>query len=346
MANPAYIIPGLDGTKSAGTNITRSSLPKPVPGRSQVLVQIKAVALNYRDILVVDHSPAYPLIAMPSLVPCSDAAGTIESVGPDSKWKPGENVLLHPSNWLSGDVRNFRTEEVFGAGTVHGTLQKYIVINDERVIRAPRNLTIEEAATLPTAGGPAVNALCYGPQKLAKGDVVLTQGTGGVSCFAIQIATAIGATVIATSSSDEKLKVAKALGAQHLINYKTTPNWHEEVLRITSGKGVDHVVEVGGAQTIVKSLQSLRTGGLISVIGILSESAPADLVPLILYGGKTVRGVIVLNKELTEEFVKFIEEHDIHPAISKTFSFEQAAEALECLRNQTSIGKIIIKIDV
>jgi NADPH:quinone reductase-like Zn-dependent oxidoreductase len=157
----------------------------------------------------------------------------------------------------------------------------------------PRNLSFEEAAALPTAGVTAVNALYHsrllGPkgEELLKGKTVLTQGTGGVSCFAIQLASAAGARVIATSSTDEKLKAAKAMGAADLINYKTTPEWADEVLKLTSGKGVDLVVEVGGAATIEQSLKATRQGGTVVVIGILTASKQMDLVPAILYGAKT-----------------------------------------------------------
>lgn len=235
-------------------------------------------------------------------------------------------------------------DKAFGGGEVHGTLQQWMVVDDEQVVRAPRNLELEEAAALVTAGATAVNAFFFGPTKVRRGDVVLTQGTGGVSCFAIQLATAIGATVIATSSSDEKLKVAKRLGAKHLINYKTTPDWDDEVLRITGGKGVDHVVEVGGSQTIVKSIRSLRPGGLVTIIGILSHGPSADLVPLLLFGGKTARGSLAASREMVEELVRLVEEHDIHPVISKSFDFDHALEALECLKGQSNVGKIIVRI--
>ncbi|KAL8883819.1 MAG: hypothetical protein Q9215_007995, partial [Flavoplaca cf. flavocitrina] len=157
---------------------------------------------------------------------------------------------------------------------------------DSHLHHAPDYLSFAELAALPVAGGTAINTLLFGPVPLREGMVVLTQGTGGVSCAVIQIATALGVTVIVTSSSDEKLETAKKLGATHGINYRTNPNWEEEVIRLTNGKGVDHAVEIGGAQSIEKSVRATKQGGLISVVGILSEDRAVNLVGPILFGAK------------------------------------------------------------
>jgi NADPH:quinone reductase-like Zn-dependent oxidoreductase len=277
------------------SNLSIKTIPKPQPGPKSALVRLRAASVNFRDLLIIAGSPNYPGKAAPGLSPCSDGAGEIEAVGPDSEWRIGDKVILKPNQswYYSEDVAEFEIDKALGGADMHGTLQQYRVVEDKWLSKMPRNLSFEEAAALPTAGVTAVNALYHsrllGPkgEELLKGKTVLTQGTGGVSCFAIQLASAAGARVIATSSTDEKLKAAKAMGAADLINYKTTPEWADEVLKLTSGKGVDLVVEVGGAATIEQSLKATRQGGTVVVIGILTASKQMDLVPAILYGAKT-----------------------------------------------------------
>ena len=276
-------------------NLSICSVPKPVPGPGSALVRLRAAALNFRDLLVIANSPNYPVRTSAGLTPCSDGAGEIEAVGPGSEWHVGNKVILTPNHsWYhSEDVAEFRIDKALGGGEMQGTLQQYRVVPDKWLHRMPRNLSFEEAASLPTAGGTATNALFHAGltglkgEKLMEGKTVLTQGTGGVSCFAIQLASAAGARVIATSSTEDKLKAAKTMGAADLINYKASPEWADEVLRLTDGKGVDLVIDVGGAATIEHSLKAARLGGTIVVIGILSASKKTDLVPLILFGAKT-----------------------------------------------------------
>ncbi|CAI7592449.1 unnamed protein product [Penicillium discolor] len=331
-------------TVSSPTVLTKSDAPIPTPGPNQVLVRVNAISLNHRDHTVLHHT--YPLPTKASLVPCSDGAGTVVSAGPGSFWETrcGEVVILHPNTWLQGDLSNFDVESVLGGGDAHGTLTKYIVLDDVQVLESPTNLTVEEASTLPTAALTAWNALFMGPITCQPGISILTQGTGGVSSFAIQLAAAAGASIIATSSSDEKLKVSKQLGATHLINYHKTPNWSEEVLRITNGRGVDHVVNVAGSSTIEESLLSVRQGGVVSVLGMLSESKKTDLVPMLMMGGKTLRGVLGAgSKEMHEQLVKFIQHHDIHPTIARVFEFDQAVDGFAYMEKHSEVGKIIIR---
>lgn len=277
------------------SNLSIRSLQKPEPGPKSALVRLRAASLNFRDLLIIAGSPNYPILNSPGLTPCSDGAGEIEAVGPGSEWHVGDRVILKPNqSWHdSEDVSEFEMEKALGGASTQGTLQQYRVVEDKWLHRMPKNLTFAEAAALPTAGGTAINALFHshllGPQggKSLEGRTVLTQGTGGVSCFAIQLASAAGARVIATSSTEEKLKAAKAMGATDLINYKATPEWADEVLKLTSGKGVDLVVEVGGAATIEQSLKATRQGGTIVVLGILTASKQMDIVPAILFGAKT-----------------------------------------------------------
>lgn len=289
------------------SNLSLRSIPKPQPGPKSALVRLRAASLNFRDLLMIADSPNYPSAKAPGLTPCSDGAGEIEAVGIDSQWHVGDKVILQPNqSWYDNeDVSEFKLDKALGGANMQGTLQQYRVVDDKWLTRMPDNLTFEEAAALPTAGGTAFNALYHSRllgskgEKLLEGKTVLTQGTGGVSCFAIQLASAAGARVIATSSTEEKLKAAKALGATDLINYKATSEWADEVLKLTGGKGVDLVVEVGGAATIEQSLKAARQGGTIVVIGILTASKQMDLVPAILFGAKT--GMLTC-----QEFIKSV----------------------------------------
>jgi NADPH:quinone reductase-like Zn-dependent oxidoreductase len=265
----------------------------PQPGPVEVLVRMRAASLNFRDLLIVADSPNYPVHATTGLVPCSDGAGDVAAIGEGSQWNVGDRVILAQNHaWLNGGQENFVLEKALGGGSMQGVLSQYRVVEDQWLVPMPKNLSFEEAASLPTAGGSAVHALFYsgivkeGSLDLT-GKTVLVQGTGGVSIFALQLASAAGARVIVTSSSDQKLEMAGELGANELVNYKSTPEWAEEVLKVTNRKGVDLVVEVGGAGTIQQSLKATRFTGTVAVIGILTASAQADLVPQILYGAKT-----------------------------------------------------------
>ncbi|KAI9701380.1 MAG: isoleucine-tRNA ligase [Bogoriella megaspora] len=347
--------PNLGWTINTSTStLELSTLPPPSPpSPSQSLIRIHAAALNYRDLLVLQSSPRYPVQTSPGLVPCTDGCGTIVSTSPDSPFVVGDVVLPHPNTWVDGhDVRNFHIAETLGGGDINGTLQRYLVVDNRRLVKAPSNLKAEEAAGLNTAMGTAWNALFWGPDgagderwKAKKGMTVLSQGTGGVSTAVVQLAAAVGATVIATTSSPERMELLKKLGAKHTINYRETPDWASEVLRITNGKGVDHVVDVAGVGTIEQSLRAVRTGGLVSVIGILTEGESTDLVPYILFGAKVVRGVLGSASEMMKEgMVKLIEEHDIHPVVGKEYNFEEAPRAFKDLETQSSVGKLVIKV--
>ncbi|KAF2116646.1 hypothetical protein BDV96DRAFT_645064 [Lophiotrema nucula] len=345
-------------------HLNKKDISLPALGDKQVLIKITAVSLNFRDVLISTRSPAYPGVHKEDLVPGSDGAGIIISAGSNSKWagKEGTSVVLHPSTWLNGDIRNLHGDQVFGGSSVDGTLQTYRVTDDEQIIEAPKGWTGTEIAGLLTAGGTAWAAIRGSLDARLDGEVeaykgswterrlegkwVLTQGTGGVSCAAIQIASALGARVIATSSSDAKLDFAKKLGAKHVVNYKKTPSWEEEVLRITEGKGVDHVIEVGGATTIMQSVAATRPGGLISVIGILTqaESIPAAFVPAVLFGAKIVKGCTAFSRDTSAEFVKFAEANNLKPVIAKTFGFGEVVEAFQELQKQNAVGKLVVKI--
>ncbi|CAG5158200.1 uncharacterized protein ALTATR162_LOCUS5034 [Alternaria atra] len=360
-SNQAWTIPS---SASKVTDLTKQTKPVPTPGPKQVLVRMTAASLNFRDVLISTRSPAYPGTHKPDLVPGSDGAGTIHTPGLSSTWagKEGTPVLLHCSSWLEGDVRNLRGDVVFGGTDVDGTLQEWMVVDDDWIIEAPKNLSAVESASLVTAGTTAWAAIRGGldgrldggleewkgvwTAKRLQGKTVLTMGTGGVSCFAIQIAAALGATVIATSSSDSKLDFAKSLGATHVINYSKTPDWDNEVLRITSGNGVDHVIETGGAGTLMKSVNSTRPGGLISLLGILTpnEAISAAFVPSVLFGAKIVKGCTAFSRDTLAEFAKLVDANVIKPVIAQSFDFSQMVEAFQALQKQNAVGKIVVKI--
>ncbi|KAI7337095.1 hypothetical protein KC315_g2506 [Hortaea werneckii] len=322
------------------------SLPK--TGDKQILVRLHAAALNYKDRLVVNHDPHYPIATKPRLVPCIDGAGVVEESGLNSAWKKGDRVVLHGTSWISGnDARGFQLASCAGAGSVDGTLRRYAVWDDDRVIAAPMSLTMEEACTLLCAGVTAYRALIHGPLQLEPGMTVLVQGTGGVSCYAIQIASAAGATVVATSSSDEKLGVAKRLGAKHLVNYRKTPDWGPEVLKGTGGKGVDIVVDVVGAGSIEQSIKVTRYGGAVVSVGLLSEdpNLKVDIMPDVLFGAKTLQGQLGAgSRDHLAELARFMEKHQLHPQIAQTFDFEEADKALQALVELAAPGKIVVRI--
>lgn len=292
----------LSPTLLSNLSVKESALPTPGPG--SVLVRIRAAALNFRDLLCLADSPLYPTRTPPGLIPCSDGAGEIVSTGPGSTWKDsiGKAVILAPNrDWLDGDVEVVRMSNILGSGVVNGTLAQYMIVQDPWVVLAPKNLSFEEAAALPGAAGTAINVL--ESVKIGNGTTVVTQGTGGVSCAVIQVrsqdiieimaltnrqyAAAMGARVIATSSSDDKLQIAKSLGASDLINYTTTPDWAAEILRLTDGKGADLVCEVGGSGTLEQSVNALRQGGTACLVGFLTIPEPVDVLMSLITYAKT-----------------------------------------------------------
>ncbi|KAF2119651.1 NAD(P)-binding protein [Lophiotrema nucula] len=326
-------------------------VPKPsnIPA-GHVLVHIRAAALNYRDLMVIGHHKDYPGPHKLDLVPAADGAGQVEAVGEGSKWKVGERVVITSVSWEHYDYATNsgrvspEAMEGKGAGNIDGTLTEYLVLPDTHLIPAPSHLSYPELAALPAAGATAIHALFYGPRKLKAGQTVLAQGTGGVSCFVIQIAAAVGATVIVTSSSDEKLKQARSFGATHTINYRTHPNWAAEVHKLTNGRGVDVTVDVAGAATIAQSLAATTTGGLVAIVGFLTDSMPQDLIMQILFGGYTVYGLMMYTQEMTRAMVELYAEKSLKPVVDKVFEWEDVKGAFELLASQKAVGKIVVKV--
>ncbi|MGH7960505.1 MAG: zinc-dependent alcohol dehydrogenase family protein [Candidatus Binatia bacterium] len=314
----------------------------PVPGPGQVLVKVKAVSLNFRDLLTVKHG-ALGNIRLP-LIPLSDGAGEVEKVGEGvTRVQPGDRVAgIFFQTWLTGDITATYFQSALG-GTADGMLAEQVVLHQEGVVRIPDYMSYEEAATLPCAAVTAWQAL-VSKGSLKAGDTVLVLGTGGVSIFALQFAMMHGARVIITSSSDEKLARAKQIGAAEVINYKTTPAWDKHVLELTGGVGVDHVEEVGGAGTLEKSLQAVRIGGMVSLIGILGGlGGQINPVPVLMKGVR-MQGIYVGSREMFEDMNRAMAINKVHPVIDKVFPFTETRAALQYMESAAHFGKIVIAL--
>jgi NADPH:quinone reductase-like Zn-dependent oxidoreductase len=277
-------------------------------------------------------------------VPCSDGCGEVIEVGEGVKRvKAGDRVAtLFFQGWLAGRP----TPEALGTalgGSLDGCLQEYMLLSEQGVSKVPAHLSDLEVATLPCAALTAWRALVV-EGGIKAGESVLAQGTGGVSIFALQFAKTAGAEVIITSSSDEKLDRARKLGANHVINYKQYPKWSTQVRELTGGRGVDHVVEVGGAETLPESLKSIRLGGHVSVIGVLSGPTKTLEIRYIMGPNARVQGITVGSRENFEDMCRAIDRHKIKPVIDRVFPFEESKAAFAFMASQGHFGKIAIQI--
>jgi NADPH:quinone reductase-like Zn-dependent oxidoreductase len=317
-------------------------LETPKPGPHEVLVRIRAVSLNYRDLGTTKRERPGNL-PLPFTI-CSDGAGEVLEVGAGvTKWKSGDRVIpLFFQRWPAGGMTHDVMKSALG-GALQGVLAEQVLIREDGLVRMPDSLTFEQAATLPCAGLTAWNAL-VGQGHLQSGDTVLTLGTGGVSLFALQFAKMHGARVIITSSSDEKLARAKELGADEGINYKTKPDWEREAFALTHKRGVDHVIELGGAGTLQKSLDAVRYGGRVSVIGVLTGFEGTVNPWPIIACSLTVQGIYVGNREHMEAMLRAIELHKLQPVIDRVFGFTEAPAAFEHMAAAAHFGKIVIEV--
>jgi NADPH:quinone reductase-like Zn-dependent oxidoreductase len=322
-------------------SLTLTERPNPSPGYGQLLLKMRAVSLNYRDLMVVKglYNPKLPL----PLIPFSDGVGEVVAVGEGvTRVKTGDRVAgIFFQKWLDGGLTQEKAQSALG-GAIDGLLTEYAVLHEDGVVRVPEHLTDEEAATLPCAAVTAWNALITSGGVKA-GDTVLVQGTGGVSIFALQFAQLLGARVIATSSSDEKLERVSQLGASDGINYKQTPDWGKAVRELTDSIGVDYVVEVGGAGTLTESLRAIRYGGQISLIGVLTGGSGEISTASILMKNVRVQGIYVGSREMFEAMNRAIALHKLQPVVDRVFPFEQAREALAYMESGSHFGKICIR---
>jgi NADPH:quinone reductase-like Zn-dependent oxidoreductase len=315
--------------------------PQPEPGDGQVLIRVRATALNYRDLIVAEG--AYGAGVKYPLIPLSDGAGDVVAVGTGVKRVTvGDRVAgMFFQNWISGPLTRKMMKSDLG-GSINGMLSEYVVLNQEGVVRLPAHLSYAEGATLPCAAVTAWHGLVT-RGNITAGETVLILGTGGVSIFALQFAKMHGARVIITSSSDQKLAHAQALGADATINYKTTPDWEKVVYELTDRTGVDQVIEVGGAGTLSKSLQAARVGGHLSLIGVLSGTL-GEVNPLpILMKSLTLQGIYVGSREMFEEMNRAILFHQLKPVIDRVFAFAEAPAAYEYLKSAAHFGKVVIE---
>lgn len=316
-------------------------LPEPKPGPGQVVVRVRAASLNYRDIMVLNGR--YGDMRLP-IIPLSDGAGEIASIGEGvTRWKTGDRVAsLFFQGWHTGLFRREMGHTALG-GELDGMLAESVTLAEDGVIAIPAHMNFAEAATLPCAGLTAWHALVTAGNVSAD-ETVLLLGTGGVSIFALQFAKMHGARVIITSGSDEKLAHARALGADETINYRATPDWEKEVFRLTGKAGADHVVEVGGQNTLGKSLSSLAMGGQVHIVGGVSGFTSEISLFAILGRAAVVRGIRVGSREMFEAMNRAMTLHKTKPVVDKIFDFQDAPAAYQFLQDGKHFGKVVITL--
>lgn len=336
----AFVIPGEFGLD----RLARVDRPIPAPGPNEVLIRVKAASLNARDLGVIGGF--YNPDLKGPLIPVSDGVGEVVKLGEGAtRFGLGDRVSpIFTQSWIAGEATQANWASTLGS-PLDGLLAEYAVFHEERLVLAPGHLTDEEAAALPCAGVTAWHAIVEEGQVKA-GDTVVVQGTGGVSLFALQFAKLQGARVIVTSSSDEKLERAIALGADHGINYKDNPDWNDAVLSYTGGQGADHIVDLGGAATLARSIASLRVGGRISLVGLLSGGKVEDfpIVPAILRKAR-LQAINVGSREMFEAMNRAISQHALRPVVDRVFPFSRSVDALRHLQNESYFGKIAIRFN-
>lgn len=323
-------------------NLKQVERPLVAPGPGRVLLRMSAVSLNFRDLLMIRgfYNPRQKL----PLIPLSDGVGVVEAIGAGvTRVKLGDRVAgIFAQAWLSGQPNRAQLQTTLG-GPRDGTLAEYVELDAEGVVHVPAHLSDEEAATLPCAAVTAWSALVPMGGVVA-GQRVLVLGTGGVSIFALQFAKLLGAEVIATSSSDEKLAQAEALGANHTINYKSHPDWWKEVRRLTNDEGVDLVVEVGGANTFDQSVRSTRVGGIVSLIGVLTGAeSPVNLTRVLMQNIR-VQGVIVGPRDAFEAMNRAIDVHKVRPVVDRVYGFDDIPQAFDDMAHGRHVGKIVVRV--
>ncbi len=313
-------------------------VPKPGPG--EILVRMKANSINYRDLMTIKNAGVRGITE--PRIPNSDGAGTVEEIGEGvTEFKKGDRVVgCFFQNWISGPIHDDVMGSALG-GPIDGLLCEYALLKESGALPIPEHLSFEEAATLPCAGLTAWNCLIEAGDA-RPGQTVLLLGTGGVSIFAQQMAAASGIRTILTSSSDEKLKQAAALGANDLVNYRNTPDWEEEVMALTRGHGVDVVVEVGGAGTLAKSIDAVRIGGRISLVGVLTggQIDPTSIMRKSI----CLQGIYVGPRDMFARMNAALTQSNIHPVIDTAVDFEDARDAYRLMESGQHFGKIVIRI--
>ena len=315
-------------------NLRFIELPEPVPGFGQAVVQVRACSLNFRDLVVAKGG--YGRAVKTPLIPLSDGAGEVIAVGPGvTRVKAGDRVCgIFMQKWIDGPPDDEKAASALG-GAIDGMMAELVCLSAEGLVAIPTHLSFEEAAALPCAAVTAWNAL-FVSGGVKPGDSVLTLGSGGVSVFAIQFARMAGARVIATSSSDEKLERLRALGADEVINYKTTPEWDK------AARDVDHVIEVGGAGTLARSIRAVRRGGHIALIGVLAGAGEVDPRPILIRSIR-VQGIYVGSREMFEAMNRAISLGVLRPVVDRVFAADELPEAMDHLASGAHFGKVCVK---
>ena len=325
----------------SGYELALVEVPMPTAGPNEVLVRVRANSLNRRDLLMLNNQYG-PGGSAGGGIPLSDGAGDVIAVGPGvTRFEVGDRVAgIFFADWVDGPRDAAKLASARGGGAT-GMLAEVVVADENSLVEIPAHLTYEQAATLPCAGVTAWNVL-FTQGGLEPGDYVLLEGTGGVSMFGLLFAAAAGGQPIITSSSDDKLARARELGAVGTVNYRTNEDWQHEVRALTGGAGVDHVLEVGGRDTLAKALEALAYDAHIGLIGGLSGFAPSIPVGTLMQLGTVVSGIYVGSRENFEAMNAFIEEHEITPVVDRVFDFEDAAAAFDFMENGDYFGKIVI----
>ena len=319
--------------------LTASHMDIPTPDLRQVVVRITAASLNYRDLLTRGDAAGI----RQGLVPLSDAAGTVVAVGSEvTRWRIGDRVspAFFPT-WLGGRFSPAHLAHALGGGSTDGVLADHFLADQSALVAVAAHLTDVEAATLPCAAVTAWHAL-FERGNLQAGDTVLVQGTGGVALFGLQLAHAHGARVVVTSSSDAKLERARVLGAWQTINYRTHPEWDKVALEMTDGKGVDHILELGGPDTYDRSIAAVAAGGHIAQIGVLTGfNSQPNIVPL-QFKNASVDGICVGSVAHFERLNQFTQQHQLRPVVDQVFAFDEAEQAYAQLAGAGHFGKLVI----
>ncbi len=315
---------------------------KPEPGPGEVLVRVRATSLNFRDQAIVTGQ-YFGGAVQRDTIPLSDGAGEVEAVGEGvTRFAVGDRVAgTFFQCWIEGPPKP-QLRPALGS-PLDGMLAEYVVLHEDGLVAVPQSLSLEEGACLPCAALTAWHALMVSGN-LQAGQSVLALGTGGVSTFALQFAKAAGARVIITSSSDEKIERAIKMGADEGVNYKSHPDWEQEVLKLTDGVGVDHVIEVGGIGTVDKSFISVAPAGNVALIGVLAGREGKCTPHILMMKGARMSGIFVGNRAMFEDMNRAIEVNQIKPLVDKVFPFEEAAEAYKYQMSGSHMGKIVISV--
>jgi NADPH:quinone reductase-like Zn-dependent oxidoreductase len=318
--------------------------PDPAPGPGEVLVRMRAVSLNYRDLLMVQGMYGRGAATTSDVItPFSDGCGVVEAVGAGvTRFKPGDRVAtLFFQGWISGPPSLEKVVTALGF-PIPGAGAQLQTFSQEGLSKVPEFLTDQQVATLPCAALTAWRGL-FEDASLQPGDTVVLQGTGGVSIFGLQFAHAAGFRTLITSSSDEKLERAKALGADHLVNYKTTPAWSAPVREATGGKGADFIMEVGGGGTIQESMRAIRIGGHIAIIGVVAGAGDPFHPAALIGNSAKLQGLSVGSRDMFEAMCRAIELHRIAPVVDKVFPFTEVQSAFKSMQGGEHFGKIVLE---